>query len=234
MARERTPGIEHLIERQASRWSLERKIAGGEAERPAAPCVAFSRLPFSQGDEVAQRVAEALDYGLFGRDVMERLATQEGAAEKLVAGLEERVRSLIERYVIEIFRSQVATQDEALSQVLKVLGTIGRRGAAVIVGRGAPYVLPAEHTLRVLVVAPAAHRAARLGAARGLGSDEARQVLAVEDRTRAEFVRHHFRLQQNDAALYDLCVDSATIGVEGAVALVLEAFRRRFPDTRLP
>lgn len=230
MARQRIPGIEHLIERQASRWNLQRRAAGVEEAQAARPCVAFSRLPFSEGDTIAERVAEALDFGLFGREVMERMATEDGVAERLLVGLEERVRSVIERYLVELFRSQVATQDEAFAQVMKILGTIGRRGAAVIVGRGAPYVLPVAQTLRVLVVAPAAHRAARLAAARDLGAEEARDALAREDAVRAEFVEHHFRLRQTDACLYDLCLDSATLGVDGGVALVLEAFRRRFPD----
>lgn len=230
MARQRIPGIEHLIERQASRWNLQRRVAGVEETQAVRPCVAFSRLPFSEGDEIAERVAEALDFGLFGREVMETMATEDGVAERLLLGLEERVRNVIERYLIELFRSGVATQDEAFAHVMKVLGTIGRRGAAVIVGRGAPYVLPVSQTLRVLVVAPAEHRAARLAASRGLAAEEAREVLAREDAARAAFVEHHFRLQQTNACLYDLCLDSATLGVDGGVALVLEAFRRRFPE----
>jgi len=229
MARQRTPGIDALIERQAARWNLARRVAGVEGERPPRPSIAFSRLPYSEGDEIAERVANALDFGLFGKAVLEQIAREQSVADQLVVGLEERVRGVIERYIVELFRSRVATQDEAFSQVLKILGTIGRRGAAVIVGRGAAYVLPVEHALRVLVVAPAAHRAARLAAARGLNAAEAQEALAREDETRATFVRHYFQVQQSDACLYDLCLDSATLGVDGGVALVLEAFRRRFP-----
>lgn len=100
---------------------------------------------------------------------------------------------------------------------------------AVILGRGATVILAPEQTLRVLVVAPDADRIERLARVRGISRDEAAARLAQEDEDRAGFLRHHFGVEQNDPTLYDVVVNTGTLGVEGAAALVVEGLRRRFP-----
>jgi len=232
MAREQTPGIDALIERQVTRWRLEQLRSAPNVDRPGPPCVAISRLPFSAGAGVAERMAAALDYGLFGREAVERLSGDAGHAGALVAGLDERRRSAIDRFLVEVFRSRVATEDESVARVVRVIGTIGRRGAAVIMGRGAPYVLGAEQTLRVLVVGATADRVARLAADRNLPAPAAAKELAHDEQTRTDFLRTHFGVTQTDPTLYDVVVNTSTLGVDGAAAVALEAFRRRFPDAR--
>ena len=64
-------GIDAIVSRQVRRWESGRK-AEGERERgprlgPRPPCIAFSRLKHSGGEEIARRVAERLDWGFFGR-----------------------------------------------------------------------------------------------------------------------------------------------------------------------
>jgi cytidylate kinase len=227
-----TPGIQALIEKQAMRWRLERRRGAPEADVHVAPCVAISRLPYAAGSDVGERVAAALDYGFFGREAVEQLSGEGADPRALVGELDERRRTMIERFLVEVFRSRVATADEDAARLVRVIGTIGRRGAAVILGRGAPYLFGPEQALRVLVVGAKADRVARLAAERGLAADVAAPTLADEERARIAFLRTHFRVTQTDPTLYDVVVNTSTLGVDGASAVVLEAFRRRFPDRR--
>jgi cytidylate kinase len=232
MAHQRTPGIEHLIERQAARWAVAQRASTAEAPPVPRPCVAISRLPYAGGLEVAERVAATLDYGVFAGNIVEEIVTEHGGARALGADLDERARNAIERLVADLFRSHVPTEDERIRQVVQLVATIGQRGAAVVVGRGAAYLLGPERALRVLAVAPAAERAARLRATRGMDPTAAREELAREDRGRAEFVRRHFGVDQSDPTRYDLVVNTATLGIGGAVAAILAAFADRFPTAR--
>jgi cytidylate kinase len=193
--------------------------------------VAISRLPFAGGGEVAERVATALDYGLFGGNVVDAIVTEHGGASALGADMDELAHSAIERLVADLFR-HVPTEDERARRVVHLVATIGQRGAAVIVGRGAAYLLGPERALRVLVVAPAADRAARLRTSRGLDPAAAHEDLAREDRGRAEFVRRHFGVDQLDPTHYDVVVNSATLGIAGAATVILAAFADRFPAAR--
>ena len=102
----------------------------------------------------------------------------------------------------------------------------------MILGRGAPYILSPERTVRVLVVAPTSARVERLVKARGLSTREATQQLEVEERERLAFLRHHFGVDANDPQLYDLVVNTGALGIDAAAAVVVEAVHRRFPATR--
>ncbi len=224
-----TRSLDELVNRQARRWEHARRAS---VPRPRGPCIAMSRLPGAGAGEVGRRVAEWLDYGLFGREIVDQVAEERGVQRQLVAGLDEHVRSTIDRYVVSAFKTRPFTESDYIRHVVETIVTLGQRGMAVILGRGASVILPPEQALRVLVVAPDADRIERLAKVRGVSPEVARARLGQEDEDRAGFLRHHFGVDQNDPRLYDLVVNTGTLGIEGAAALVVEALRRRFPVTR--
>jgi cytidylate kinase len=221
--------VEELIERQVRRWELERRTA---LPRPTPPCIAVSRLPGSGGAELGQRVAEELDFGCFGVDLVDRIARERGIQRRLVAGLDEQVRSLIERYVTDSFRSGVFRESEYLRDVVRTVATLSERGRAVIIGRGAPFIVPPERSLRVRVVAPLAERIDRVVAERAVSRERASEIVKEATAERREFLQHHFGVDPDDATLYDLIVNTSTLGMDGAATLVVEALRCAFPSAR--
>ena len=212
--------------RQVRRWDAQRR---GEL-RKRLPCVAISRLPWAYGSRIGQRLAESLDYGFFAQEIVDRIARERGLEQSLVQGLDERVRSTVERYVADSFRERHFTESDYLRQVTRIVSSIGERGAAVLVGRGAPFILDAQRALRLLVVAPEAVRRERLARAAQISSEEAGRRLAEADTTRREFALRQFGVRQEDPLLYDLVLNSARLDVEGAVAVVREALTRCFPQ----
>ena len=63
--------------------------------QPRGPLVAFSRWAGALGDEVAARVAEWLDYGLFGAESIDRLAADPDLSARLEVGLDAAQRVAI-------------------------------------------------------------------------------------------------------------------------------------------
>jgi hypothetical protein len=215
--------LAELFERQARRWELERR-AGMPAPRGAV--VSVARQPWAGGDEVAERVAGWLDYGLFGLEALRALAGDPALRERLVADLDPAARSAVEQRARLLFDELDAAE---VREVASVVAALGERGMAVVVGRGAIAVLPSERTLRVLVVAPRGVRLERLAAARGLAPEAADAELAHEDRERLAFLRERLGLEGDDPGLYDLVLNTERLAPEAAAALVVEAVRRRFP-----
>ena len=211
--------INELVERQGRRWELERR----RPTLPNTPCVALSRLPHSGGAELGQRVANKLEFGFFGIEIVERMARELGIQSQLVAMLDEHIRSSVERYVADSFRRGALTESVYLRQLMRTLATLGEGGHAVILGRGSPYVLRPERTLRVLVVAPRDYRLERLAEGTGRGADAADKRLEREDAERREFIEHHFGVNPDDSTLYDLVVNPATLGFDTACSLVVSA-----------
>ena len=213
---------DELVDRQVRRWELGQRA---RAPRPRRRCVALSRLPASGGAELGQRVAEKLDYGFFGIEIVDRIAREQGIQRRLLAGLDEHVRSVIDRHLTDAFRLSAFTESDYLRHVVRTVATLGERGMAVILGRGSPFILTRDQALRVLVVAPTGHRVERLARARGLAEPDAVGQLDREDAERREFLQHHFGVNPDDPTLYDLVVNTGTLGIDRAAALVVDALQ---------
>jgi len=218
--------LEQLVRHQVRRWEIE------ERNRPGAPpaCIALSRSPGSGGAEVGLRVAEVLGYGFFGIELVDEIARKTHVQRHLVEGLDEHLRNAVERFLSDGFRSGSFRESDYLRGLMRTLGALSQRGGAVILGRGSPFVLPASRTLRVLVIAPLEFRATRAAAARKLELDAARRVVEAEDAERRRFLGHHFHVDPDDPSLYDLVVNTGTIGPAGAAELVGRAFEERFRE----
>jgi cytidylate kinase len=227
--------LEELVNRQALRWESARKAfeqrdRGGEP--PPLPTIAVSRLRHSGGAALARRLAEELDYGFFGRELIEKIEHEQGVQRSLLTGLDERIRGVIDRYVLDTVRKDSFTESRYLEHLVRTLCTLGERGMVVVLGRGASQILPPERTLRVLVVAPRAFRIERLARTRGLSAADAEAVLTTEDRERRAFLRHHFGVAEDDPLHYDLVLNTATLSLDACARVVLEALWDRFPGAR--
>ena len=227
-AKVRAEKAHFLADRQMRRWELQRRSAA----RPSAPapCVALTRLPGAGGEEIGQLVAETLDYGFFGREIVDEIARELHVDHWLVADLDERVRGSIDRFVGDAMVEGRVTESEYLRRLTRTIATLGRRGGAVILGRGAAYLLPPEQALRVLVVAPRSQRLERYAKVKRLAGERAAEEFSRVEEQRSEFARRHFGVRQDDPTLYDLVLNSASIEIETAANLVVEALRRRFPS----
>ena len=222
------PSLDRMVSRQVRRWMLreERRLTS-----PPPTCVALSRLPGSGAAELGRRVAEDLGFGFFGIELVDRIAREGHVHPHLVAGLDERRRDAIERFVRDAVHSKRYDEGQYHRALMRVLGTFAKRGMAVVLGRGAAFVLPARRTLRVLVVASENFRLSRLRDAKDLDEVTAREQLRHEDAQRRQFNRHHFGVNPDDPGLYDLVVNSETLGIPAANALITRAYRERFRDS---
>ena len=218
--------FDQLVEHQVRRWDVARRRSTSVV---AAPCVALSRQPGAGAASIGRRVAKALDYGFFGIETVDHIAREAGIRRELVAGLDEHVRTTIERFVIDSFNRRTFTETDYLRKLVEVVTTLGSRGRAVVLGRGSTVILPPERALRILVVAPLDLRRERWMKDQGVSADEAAARVARMDEDRLHFLRHHFGVDPDDPLLYDLVVNTGTLPLEDAADLVIEALARRFP-----
>lgn len=214
--------VDALVSHQLGRWQAEPR-----PKRPP-PCVALSRLPGSGSFGIGHLVAERLGYGFFGSEIVDQIAAERGIARELLRGLDEHVRSAIDRFVADAFRERGLTESDYLRDVVRIVTTLGRRGGAVILGRGAAFILPPEGALRVMLVAPRVARIERVAKERGMGREEAAAWVDREDAWREQFVRHHFGLRHDEPTFYDLVINTATFSTEVAAEMVVDVLRRRF------
>jgi cytidylate kinase len=217
--------LEEIAQRQFRSWEQNRRSRGAEQPRP---CVALSRLPGAGAAELGRRLAERLGYTFFGIEIVDRIARETGLRHELIEGVDEHVRNAIDRYLVDAFRRERFTESEYLRHVVATVASLGERGAAVILGRGSPFILPPERALRVLVTAPREVRIERFAKQEGLARDAAAQRLAAVEAERREFLLHHFRRDPDASEHYDLALNLGTLSMDAALDLAEAALRARF------
>lgn len=210
-------GIHQMIEEQVRRWEILKK------EKPAAripPVITLSREPGSGGKHVARAVAEKLGLDYFHQELINAMAENADTSTRVVRTLDERGLSMLEDWVSAAISDRHLWPDEVSRMLMKVIGTIGRHGNAIIVGRGANFVLPPENRFRVRIIAPLELRVNRVAEAYGLSKEEAkRRVLRTESDRRA-FVRKYFHSDIRDPNNYDMVLNTGTLSVESAAAAI--------------
>lgn len=111
-----------------------------------------------------------------------------------------------------------ATEEVLLAQAATGEGVILGRAAAIVL-RDRPGVL------RARLDGPPARRAAQAARLGKIELSEAERALERLDRAQADYVRHFYGADIRDPGLYDLVLDSTSIGLDTCVELLVAAVR---------
>jgi cytidylate kinase len=138
----------------------------------------------------------------------------------LIETLDEKGLSVLENWIASLVDTRHLWPDQYLQHLMKVIGTIGRHGQAVVVGRGANFILPPEIRFRVRIVAPRDFRAQHVAQAFGVAPAEAgRRIIHTASERRA-FIRKYFNADIDDPRNYDLVLNSAAVPPDEAVFVI--------------
>lgn len=215
--------LDKIIEEQIVRWQVDQKK---KYKKPIRPVITLSRVPGAGGSVLAQRLAQDLKIDLFDQKIVEEIAKSSKVSEKVVQTLDEQDRSILDDWIRMLGEGYLWSY-EYLKHLTKVVGTIGAHGHALILGRGASFILPQEVSLRVLVLAPLQTRIDNVMRGYGASASEAkRRVLRTESDRRA-FVRKYFNADMTDPLNYDLVINTKNLSIDAAVKIVEEAFNSR-------
>lgn len=187
---------------------------------------------------VAEGVAAQLGYLVVADQVPAIVAARLGISPEHVDAEEDTPQPLLERILSGFEKSSpevsapivtLAPRDFGGTTRREVEATIREyadRDRVVIVGRVASMILAGRpNLLRVFLHAPREWRIAR--AVEWLGLDPTRAAAEVDrlDVARRAYAREHYGLSWGDARFYDLTVNTARCGIEGAVEVVVAAAR---------
>ncbi len=185
--------------------------------------ITIAREHGSGGRYVGEQLAERLGIPCYNSQLVSQTALKSGFSEAFVKQNEERKP---ESLLFSVAMAYSVSGSQPLSMHLfneqsKVIRELAQRESCIIIGRAADYVLR-DHPrlLRVFITAPLEERVERIVKTDGLSPAEAERVLRKTDKQRAAFTTFYADRKWGAAANYDLCVNTAIIGVEGAVDLL--------------
>jgi cytidylate kinase len=213
--------IPQLIEEQVHRWQIMQKKEAEEKE--GITIVTISREPGSGGRIVASRLADKLGIDIFHQEVIHEIAKSANVSEKLLETLDERGLSTLEDWISSLVYDRHLWPDEYLKHLMKVIGTIGKHGRAVIVGRGANFILPSEKRFSVRIVAPQAWRIKNVVKEFDIPAEDAKRRVMRTESARRAFIRKYFNADITDPTNYDLVINTATLNIDDAVNVISAA-----------
>lgn len=209
------------------------------------PIVTLSRMFGSGGSEVAAELSNRLNWALLDNAFVERVAVGLHTTPAHVQAIEERRPSLAERIADAFaYSSQEMlsaplgaplppTEERILDVTHRVIDEAVARGPVVLVGRGAQaWLASREDAVHILCVAPRDACIARVVERERVTPAEAARMVDETNRERQAYVRRNWKREWLDASNYHLCINTAWLGIGGAVDLVEQVVRARLAGAR--
>jgi len=218
-----TRSIDKIVEEHIKRWQSDQKK---KYKKPIRPVITISRLPGAGSQSLAARLAEDLKIDLFDSTIVEEIAKNSKVSERMVETLDEQDRSILDDWIQALGKDHMWSY-EYLAHLTQVVGGIGAHGHALILGRGASYILPKEVCLRVLVVAPLQTRINNVMKAYKVSESMAKRNVLRTESDRKAFIRKYFAADMMDPVNYDLSINTENLDIDAAAKVVAETFNSR-------
>lgn len=180
------------------------------------PIITIYQGASGSGEELAQTVANALNYRCVGREVLVETSRTFGIPEAKLNDIIEKGSPWWERLLQNLRPYRIALQaafcEIAQGEKIVYHGHIGHE------------LLPGiRHVLRVLLTAPVEMRIEQVRARHKLNEGAAHRYVEEVDRARTRRLMAMFGTDWRDPSRYDLVVNLGRMSLEGAALLIVRA-----------
>jgi CMP/dCMP kinase len=186
----------------------------------------------SGGAYLGQKLSEGLNLPYFDRDILKKAAEQLNLAETALEDREERLSSFWQSFTrISVYTDPVEclsldaylpSDRELFELESNYIQRIAEENSAIFLGRCGRYILR-DHPghISILVHANMPDRVKRIQQLYCLGEEEAKKLVETNDRERTAYMRAFTHQDWLDARLYDLCLNTSTLGLAKAFGIAL-------------
>jgi len=214
---------------------VNQSISRSQANQPKAhlskqPLITIARDPGSGGKPIAQLVAKKLGFKFYNKMLVEEIAKSAQLRQKIVKKIDENTRTYMEDVLHSLFNPEYVSETTYIKHLSKVILALAHHGKAVILGRGANFIVPKDDALRVLVTAPKNVRVGRAILYEKISRSEAQKRIYKISQQRSEFISQYFRKYYTNPKHYDLILNTDFYTIDTAAELVVCAFRQKFPE----
>lgn len=223
------PDPARLADRQARNWEIaqsQRFDAPLKEPEKVFPFVTISRPVAAGGAELADQLGQRLHWAVYDRELLHEMAGDDRLRESMYRTMDERDLGWVEEACRSLVESKLHVNDY-FHRLTETVLCLSRRGSAVFLGRACDLILPRDCGLRVRLAVSAERRLRNFLETHEVRPRQARRELDQMERERAEFIRHHFHTDPDDASRYDLILNGETFDAGQMVELIVAAMRLR-------
>ena len=194
--------------------------------------ITISREFGSGGRSIGREVAARLGIPFYDSELVEKIALESGFAPSFVeehgehAPSTSRLSYAFAHAGVPGVMNGMSAADFLWSIQCSVILQLAEQGPCVIVGRNADYILKdRDDCLDVYIHAPDEARAERIVRLYGQSEKSPEARLQEKDKRRRINYQHYTGRTWGQAQNYDLCLDSAALGIERCVELILACYK---------
>jgi cytidylate kinase len=216
--------IATFVKQQIRKWESAPAREAGKLQTRI-PVITVSMQPGSGGSLIAEKVADRFGFDYFHRDIIKGIAKSAKIRATVIETLEKERLSGVEDFIASLYKDQYLYPGIYMEHLLKVVNTIANHGRAVIVGRGANFILPPDERFSLRVVAPLEIRIQNVARAYKVPVETARKRVVARESRRSAFVRKSYNADISDPENYDLTINTGRMNIEPAVEAVIAAVK---------
>jgi cytidylate kinase len=223
-----------LVEREVRNWELRRHQPLGEHLEPQKTLkfyIAISRESGCSEDEISDKLAQLTGFEKFDRQLLDYMVTKEDIRRQLYESLDDRTMSWIESVLSNLSFGPTVNVEEYFNRLCHAIYAICYNTHAIIVGRGANYILPRENGLAVRLVAPYDFRLKNFAKQTGMDLAQAAKTIRTVEKWRGQFVEDHFGRFAFDPRRFDLVINISQFTPDDVAAMIAETLKARVGDT---
>ena len=199
--------------------------------------ITIARSYGSGGRKMGRLLAKELGYEYYDREILRIASDESGISEELFRQADEKQRIPLFRIAREVYTGEVIPPDSddfisnenLFRYQAKIIRELAATRNCVIVGRCANFILRGrDNVLNVFVTAPVVDCVRRVMETDGLNLEEAEKKIKKIDKRRADYFKYFTGRQWQDAALYDLCLNTGHLSDQNCVDIVRAYMDARF------
>ena len=217
--------IEQLVSEQVRKSELARRQGIEKGEPCDHSVVTISRRMGSGARIIAQKLADELGWSLWDKDLVDAIAENAHVTQKVAQEFDEHTISEIELFARGMFGDQERGGFIYPRHLAKAVKSIAKLGDAIILGRGANFIIP--DALNIRIDASDARRIDNMMNYEDLTREQAEHKIHESDRERRHFIESVYGKDRAEHAVFDLTIWMDEFTNDAAVRIILAAVKAR-------
>jgi cytidylate kinase len=178
--------------------------------------ITISEMIGTNGEKIARRVAEALNYIFWGEKELFQAASEMGFFSD-IKKWDEKAPAFLERFFSE--KPKIY-----LNHLQSVIYEIAKKHNAIFFGRGGQFLLQSfDCAFHILVTGSMEKRIQRVMEEKQVGREMAEKMIDRSDHDKKNFIMFAYDEDWLNLQLYDLILNTDKLSVDSAVKLIVEA-----------
>lgn len=194
--------------------------------------ITIGRQCGSQGKLIGQKLAEVMGVKCYDKELLTEAAKNSGLCEELFETHDEKPTSsflyslVMDSYSLGYTTSAYMDMPINHKIFLAQFDTIKKladEGSCIIVGRCGDYALmDYPNAVSVFITSNEADKIAHLAELYKTTEAKAKDIMIKTDKKRSSYYNYYASKKWGDSRSYDLCINSSSVGVDGAIQIIQE------------